>query len=156
MKSASESICFQEIPDEISLSFSISNCPNRCEGCHSPHLREDCGEDVFWKLPPMLRKYKDIISCVLFFGGDDKKQKTDLKVALYYCKLKGFKTALYSGFDTWPANDILEQLDYVKIGSYKKDLGGLKSSSTNQRLYKKENGKWEDITHMFWSSPIEK
>ena len=68
MKSASHAICFQEIPDEISLSFAISNCPNNCEGCHSPWLREDCGEDLYWLLPQLLKKYQDktFFNIVLF------------------------------------------------------------------------------------------
>lgn len=155
MKSVSEMICFQEIPDEISLSFSISNCPNNCEGCHSPHLRTDCGRDVFWLLPQLLRKYRDIISCVLFMGGNDPKQINALKIALYYCKTKGLKTALYSGYDDFPQDkQLLQQLDYIKIGSYKKDCGGLKYPTTNQKLYKKDDGEWKDITFKFWIPDI--
>ena len=155
MKSPSYTICFQEIPDEISLSFAISNCPNNCEGCHSPWLREDCGEDVYWLLPQLLRKYENKISCVLFMGGDDPAQLFQLETALHYCRGKGFKTALYSGFNAWPAdNDLLQQLDYIKIGSYKQELGALKSPTTNQRLYKKENGEWKDITYKFWTSDM--
>lgn len=154
MKSASEMICFQEVPDEISLSFSISNCPNNCKGCHSPWLRTDCGEDVFWKLPPLLRKHQGKITCVLFMGGNDPKQKFELMTALHYCRGKGFKTALYSGFDEWPDRELLELLDYVKIGSYVEALGGLKQQTTNQRMYKKEDGEWKDITDRFWTSVV--
>ena len=154
MKSASEMICFQEVPDEVSLSFSISNCPNNCKDCHSPWLREDCGEDVFWKLPPLLRKYKDKITCVLFMGGNDEKQYYELLTALHYCRGKGFKTALYTGFNEMPSSELLAQLDYVKIGSYVEELGGLKNPKTNQRLYKKTNGEWKDITYKFWTSDM--
>ena len=34
-------IVFQEIPDEVTLAINISNCPNRCVGCHSPFLWDD-------------------------------------------------------------------------------------------------------------------
>ena len=37
-------IVFAEIPDEVTLAINITGCPYRCEGCHSPHLREDRGE----------------------------------------------------------------------------------------------------------------
>jgi anaerobic ribonucleoside-triphosphate reductase activating protein len=154
MKSASEMICFQEVPDEVSLSFSISNCPNNCPECHSPWLREDCGREVFWLLPQLLRKYKDKITCVLFMGGNDEKQRYQLLNVLHYCQAKGFKTALYSGFNEWPDAELLDLLDYVKIGSYNPNYGGLKHSTTNQRMYKKQNGVWEDITARFWSSDI--
>jgi anaerobic ribonucleoside-triphosphate reductase activating protein len=154
MKSASEMICFQEVPGEVTLSFSISNCPNNCKGCHSPWLREDCGKDVFALLPPLLRKYDGMITCVLFMGGNDPNQIYELAAALHYCRGKGLKTALYSGFDAWPERELLALLDYVKIGSYKEEFGGLKSPNTNQRLYKKNCGEWEDITNQFWTSTI--
>ena len=34
-------IVFAEIPGETTLAFNITNCPNRCPGCHSPHLTAD-------------------------------------------------------------------------------------------------------------------
>ena len=36
-------IVFAEIPDETTLALNITNCPNRCRGCHSPHLQKDIG-----------------------------------------------------------------------------------------------------------------
>ena len=30
-----EQITFQEVPNEISLSFLITGCPLKCKGCHS-------------------------------------------------------------------------------------------------------------------------
>ena len=155
MKTASEIICFQEVPDEISLSFSITNCPHKCRGCHSPWLREDCGEDLFWKMPQLIRKYKDQITCVLFMGGDDPKQIEQLKVALHYCRAKELKTALYSGEDDFITDqELLNLLDYVKIGSYQENLGGLKSPNTNQKFNKKIQGNWTDITYKFWSNDL--
>lgn len=155
MKAANEKICFQEIPDEISLGLFISNCPNRCPNCHSPYLREDCGQDVFYRLPTIVREYYDQISCILFMGGDDPKQIEELIVALGYCKSKNLKTALYSGFDNLNNDErLLSLLDYYKIGSYKEECGGLNKTTTNQRLYKKENGEWKDITYKFWTSEI--
>lgn len=142
-------ICFQEIPDEISLSFSITNCPNNCPGCHSPYLREDRGIPVKEVLQDKLNKNKYKVTCILFLGGDDVKQIRELKECLWLCKEAGYKTALYSGFDEI-REDLIPLLDYYKVGSYKESLGGLKSSHTNQRLYKIVNNKLEDITYKFW------
>ena len=36
LKYAGYDIVFQEIPDEVTLAISLTNCPNRCPGCHSP------------------------------------------------------------------------------------------------------------------------
>ena len=54
----------------------------------------------------------------------------------------GFKTCLYSGFDT-PAPFILllPLLNYLKLGPYDERLGGLESPTTNQRFYRVEQGK---------------
>ena len=38
------SVVFLEIPDEICCAINISNCPHRCDGCHSQYLRKDIGD----------------------------------------------------------------------------------------------------------------
>lgn len=145
-------VCFQEIPDEISFTYFLTNCPNKCENCHSPHLREDLGTSVGSSISSDLDQQKGICSCVLFMGGDDDRQVESLALNLAHCKLKGYKTALYSGFELNHASeDLLYLLDYIKVGPYIESLGGLKSKTTNQRLYRVVDGKiTEDITHMFW------
>ena len=54
---------------------------------------------------------------------------------------------------------VTENFDYIKIGSYKKELGPLTSETTNQRMYKVEGVHHEDgsfsydlvdITKKFW------
>lgn len=157
MKTASEIICFQEVPDEVSLSFAISNCPFKCKGCHSPWLQTDCGQELENVFLPLLNKYQGLISCVLFMGGDDQKQILELTKYLTICKEKGLKTALYSGFnDLSHLFDILPLLDYIKIGQYIEQYGGLKSKTTNQVMYKNEDGELKEITYKFWTSAIDK
>ena len=46
MKFLTQGIVFSEIPDEITLELGISNCPFRCEGCHSPFLQKDVGIEL--------------------------------------------------------------------------------------------------------------
>ena len=36
-------VVFAEIPGETTLALNITGCPNRCPGCHSPHLQADEG-----------------------------------------------------------------------------------------------------------------
>ena len=48
----------------------------------------------------------------------------------------GIKTAWYSGKESLPEGFDVNVLDYLKLGPYIEALGGLKSSDTNQRLYK--------------------
>ena len=57
-------IVFQEIPDEVTLAINLSNCPNRCKGCHSPHLLENVGESLTEEsLGHLLQKYGKAVTC---------------------------------------------------------------------------------------------
>lgn len=56
------------------------------------------------------------------------------------------KTALYSGQELafFEGTEYMDYLDYLKVGSYMKKLGGLQSPTTNQRLFKLDNGEIEE------------
>lgn len=153
IKYTEEMICFQEVPDETTLSFSISNCPHKCPGCHSSYLAEDIGIPLREVLPEKIKFHDGLITCVLFMGGDDPAQVDDLLWCADYCKEKGYKTALYSGADQIPEY-VWKHFDYVKVGPYKQDLGGLDSKTTNQRMYKKQGDSWIDITSKFWQKGL--
>lgn len=142
MKFISKNIVFQEIPNEISLSFEISNCPFRCDGCHTPELQQDIGteltKDILISFIEQNRlNNKMLITCVLFMGGEQHKEIYDL---LDVCKQYELKTALYTGADSVD-DSLIKKLDYVKLGPYIKELGGLKSEKTNQVLYRIVNNK---------------
>ena len=63
-------IVFQEIPDEVTLAINLSNCPNRCKGCHSPYLQQNVGEALTEEnLSILLQKYGKAVTCVCFMGG---------------------------------------------------------------------------------------
>ena len=165
LKVASYDIVFQEIPGEVTLALNLSNCPCHCPGCHSQHLWEDIGEALDEELlDGLIAKYSGLITCVAFMGGDaeplyvaqlaehvrnvqsDKVQSTKVK------------TAWYSGRPGDPGNlstlSIPIPFDYVKFGPYIESLGGLKSPTTNQRLYKREGEEWIDITSSFWKKTL--
>jgi anaerobic ribonucleoside-triphosphate reductase activating protein len=117
----------------------------KCKGCHSTHLQCSTGVQLTSDiLETYLKKYGNFISCVLFYGGDWKEEK--LLNALKLVKSKGLKTALYTG-----AMEISENLkpflDYLKVGSYKEELGGLREKTTNQRFYYLPENK--DMTYKF-------
>ena len=73
------------------------------------------------------------ISCVLFYGGEwNIKELT--KMLVY---VKGLKTALYTGRELdYFEDNLLNYLNYIKVGRYIEKLGGLKSPETNQRIIK--------------------
>ena len=158
MRVASFDIVFQEIPGEVTLALNLSNCPCHCPGCHSPHLAEDIGELLTEELMDgLLARYGSMITCVAFMGGDAEPEEV-IRWA-NYCKgerlkVKGerLKTAWYSGRMMMPKDE--KAFDYVKLGPYIEELGGLKSPTTNQRLYKRENGEWKDITSSFWKKNL--
>jgi len=151
-------ITAQEVPDEISLVLSITNCPHHCEGCHSPWLQADIGDELTPEiLRHLIKAYKDGITCVCFMGeGQDPEA---LNILMAHVQAYGLKVCLYSGQDI--INDLSEFRcyplpDYIKTGSYKKELGGLNSPTTNQRMWKKDGftndgiAVYMDITAWFW------
>ena len=151
LKVASFDIVFQEIPGEVTLALNLSNCPCHCPGCHSPHLAEDIGEEVNEELlDDLTGRYKGLITCVAFMGGDSEPEEV-VKWA-DYLKVGGLKTAWYSGRMNMPKEE--KAFDYVKLGPFIEALGGLKSEKTNQRLYKREDDSWIDITSVFWKKNL--
>ena len=54
---------------------------------------------------------------------------------LVIAKSFNLKTAMYTGLDILEP-ELVNLLDYYKLGKYDKQLGGLSSTTTNQRLYK--------------------
>jgi len=98
MNYTTEQITFQEVPNEISLSFLIAGCPLKCKGCHSAdswRATSEASEAIKSKIHPInnnvqnqltteylenrIKQYQDMISCVLFLGGEWKiKQLIEL------------------------------------------------------------------------------
>ena len=96
-----------------------------------------------------LRQYRGLVTCVLFFGGewwpDSLIEK--LKIA----RQMGLHTCLYSGFERVP-NRISRHLDFLKLGPWRADLGGLTEPTTNQRFYDVKTGIC--LNHRFSQSPL--
>ena len=165
MKIASFDIVFQEIPGEVTLALNLSGCPCHCPGCHSKHLWEDIGEELNTELlDALINQYRGLITCVCFMGGDQDPEEvarlaTHLRLEIGELRLK---TAWYSGRPATPDtfnqsasfHFPLSTFDFVKFGPYVESLGGLKSPTTNQRLYKRAGDSWEDITSSFWNKTI--
>jgi len=142
-------VVFEEIPDKISLAVNITNCQNKCVGCHSPQLRKDIGNELTEDAVDKLIKDNEGINCFLFMGeGNDKESL--LKIAKYIKeKYNNLSLAIYSGRDE-VEDEIYNLFDYVKIGPYIAEFGPLNKETTNQRLFKIENGVRKEITSMFW------
>ena len=156
LKVASFDIVFQEIPGEVTLALNLSNCPCHCPGCHSPHLAEDIGEPLTEELlDGLIARYGAMVTCICFMGGDQAPEEVK-RLAEH---VKGIKTAWYSGRqyvpENVPSNFQLSAFNFVKFGPYIESLGGLKSPTTNRRLYKRVGNEWQDITALFWQKRFE-
>lgn len=140
------SIVFQEVPDEISLAINVSGCPYRCEDCHSPNLQEYEGEYLLQDFGKILDEYEDRITCVCFMGGD--QNPIELIELCDMAHERDLNTCLYTGSTSCAY--LQPYLDYLKIGPYIKERGGLDNEDTNQVMYRIVDGtRVEDITYKF-------
>ena len=147
IKYVNKLVTFEELPTEVTLSLSISNCQNRCPGCHSSELRKDIGIELTDDVLDELIRENSGVSCVLFLGeGNDKNRIIELARKV---KQHNLKVALYSGRDE-VEDELWREFDYIKIGRYIQSLGPLNNPKTNQRLYEIVNEKRIDITKRFW------
>ena len=148
-------VVFREIPDEISLAINITNCPYRCENCHTPKLQEDTGELLTLEELGGIIKENPGITCVLFMGGDSDIEA--LNVLAQHVKVHyKLKVGVYSGsmFKHIVPRLEMKYFDYVKTGPYVERFGGLDKETTNQRLYKVKHtmglNRLINITERFW------
>ncbi len=151
---ASYDIVFQEVPGEVTLALNLSACPNRCPGCHSPHLREAVGEPLDETLlDGLLGSYGDTVSCVGFMGGDgDTGEVNRLAAFVKGWRRRDLKTAWYSGRAELPEEGRIDlsNFDYIKLGPYTAERGGLGTPGTNQRFYRVgPDGTLADTTSLF-------
>lgn len=143
------SVVFSEIPEEVTLAVSITGCQIHCKGCHSRELWEDTGTPLTTlELDRLLDEHRGV-SCLLLLGGE---HDIDELTFLFQHGFKRIKTAWYCGLDFIPdgKQGITSFLDYIKLGHYDEELGGLDSPTTNQRLYaishEGTDNHWKDIT----------
>ena len=178
-----EQITFQEVPNEISLSFLIAGCPLKCKGCHSADswcVTSKASETIKSKTHPInsnariqltneylenrIKQYQDMISCVLFLGGEWEIEKLIELLQTVKNTNPSLKTCLYTGLELDEIVELIEQeinekveigwkyifennlLDYLKTGRWIRELGGLDNKNTNQRFYK-VNVKHEKHSH---------
>lgn len=154
MKYAETRIVFSEVPNEISLAITISNCKWGCRNCHSSYLLKDEGNELTpEKFEKMLTKM-DGITCVCLMGGDRKENITLVNSLFTIAKTQGLKTCWYIGSAVFPYGLNLHNVDFIKLGQYNENLGPLTSKTTNQKFLKLD---WvndtlnvKDMTYLFW------
>ena len=144
-------VVFQERPDETTLAINISNCPNRCPGCHSPHLWNDIGTPLTLEvLDSLINEYSGLITCICFMGGDADAAVVNSLAQWMKTAHPKMHIGWYSGRTRLAKEINVRNFDYIKLGPYIETKGGLNRKSTNQRLYKITDGGMTDITNRFW------
>jgi len=165
LKYANTQVVFQEFPGETTFAINLTNCPHHCDGCHSPHLWKDEGTHLtVEELSRLIAPIEKNITCIGFMGGDGDFNELNDLVGVARCMYPTLKIGWYSGNDAW-SDEMMHLFDYVKFGSYKKELGGLDSPTTNQMMFKHiYNGigpqdstfdMWLNITKCFWRDTSE-
>ena len=147
--SSSNYITTQDVPDEIALAISFSGCPLHCKGCHSAFTWDPYFGEVFTdeKFTQIIKRNK-YASCVLFYGGEWKLER--LLELIKIAKNHNLKVCLYTGLELNQVDkQLVQALDYIKVGPFIEQLGGLNKKTTNQKMYKIENEKLTDITNKF-------
>lgn len=142
LRYANTQVVFTEVPNEISLAINITGCTIHCKGCHSQWLWSNKGKELTkYELISLIEKNKGITT-VLFMGGDNfimqlvecardiKYHYSNLKIAWY----SGRRDLDYSGLPK--LKELMTFLDYIKVGPYIKQLGGLDNPNTNQKFYR--------------------
>lgn len=144
-------VVFAEIPGEVTLAINLTGCPNRCPGCHSPHLRAHAGrllDDT--ELRELLLRYGGSVTCLCFMGGDAEPQEV-ARLAVFARQVSGhLRVGWYSGRERMPEEVAPRTFDYLKLGGWVEALGPLSSPATNQRLYRVgTEGSLTDLTERF-------
>jgi len=135
-----------EVPDEISLIYTLTGCPLCCAGCHSADLRNPHIGEILdpAALARTLDRYAGLASCVCFLGGE--WMPGPLIDLLRTARGKNMATCLYTGRDEID-DAIAIHLDYLKLGPFIAARGGLDRPGTNQRFLDLRRG--IDLTHRF-------
>jgi anaerobic ribonucleoside-triphosphate reductase activating protein len=125
-----------EIPDRVGFYVNITNCQHKCPNCHSPHLRENIGDELTEDyIVEKFEKQLKLCNCFIFMGeGNDLPRLLELNK--FIKNSYKIETALYSG-RTEVENELYGNFDFIKIGPYIEKYGAINSKTTNQKLYYK-------------------
>ena len=147
MKFTNYDIVLREIPDETTLAINISGCPCHCPGCHSSYLADDVGEELTYESLMNMVNGNVGITCISFMGGDANPSYINHLAELLRDSESSLRIAWYSGRQELSDKVDLKNFDYIKLGPYIEELGGLDKKTTNQVLYKVVGSDLVDITH---------
>ena len=111
----------------------------------------DYGDALNSNFKNIIKLYRAYATCVCFLGEGQNtaEEHKEFQSMVAFSRQQGLRTCLYSGRDI-QIEPWMEMFDYIKLGSYKAELGGLNEPTTNQKLYQKTSEEYVDITYNFW------
>ena len=139
----STGITLNEVPDKVAFFIELGSCTQKCKGCHSKELWGEVKTPT--PLDDLLAEAEQAIykgaNAIVLMGGTCNKMSTPdlLKVLDGLSEIA--PTCLYSGLDDEETNTYIAEhsgITWIKTGSYREELGGLSSPTTNQKFYRKE------------------
>jgi len=139
MKYLSARTSFSSVKMEISVAIEITNCPHNCQGCHTPELQEDIGHEITPdNIMDILKPFmgfedEPLFTCIAFMGGEQHTEEFISLVDRIKERFPSIKICLYTAANC-VSSDIQSRLDYLKVGKYVKELGGVDSPFTNQKF----------------------
>ena len=138
----------------LRTSIYFAGCKHRCKGCHNPQSW-DFNSGIDMSIDEIFEDIKKNNFNVTYSGGDPLYQNLyDLVALSKKIHSLGLDIWLYTGFtfeellNDSKYKDILENVDVIVDGPFieeKKDLSLLFRGSSNQRILKRNNGKFEEF-----------
>ena len=136
------------------LDIYVSGCRGpHCKNCHNPLLWDfNTGQywiEWKWKIEDYIREYPEIIENFMIFGGEPLDQPIkDLIDMLKWLKWFQRSIWLFTGKEKLDLidKDVLMLIDYIKIGSYREEMGegreyfGIQLATSNQKIYRVKRG----------------
>ena len=131
----------------------LQGCSKGCIGCHNEAINSH-GEGHFILIEDLVEII--ITRChnkkLTISGGEPLEQLSSLLILLKKLKKLKFDICLYTGWDLKQIPQvILNLLDYVKVGDFKKNLSNEPLhfvGSSNQKMYRLNNGQIAETYHL--------
>lgn len=141
--------------DKPSVTVWFTGCHFKCDGCYNKQLQDSSfGEkyephELYYIITDICDKFD--IDDVVFLGGEPLDQDTfAIKWLANMLKTDGYRVWLYTGYDfeSLPVESIKENCYVIKCGKYEKDkkIDGRFPVTTNQKIYKKHDGEWKELS----------
>lgn len=139
----STGITLNEVPDKVAFFIELGSCTQKCKGCHSKELWEEVKTPT--PLDDLLAEAEQAIdkgaNAIVLMGGTCNGLLPEELFIILQALSEVAPTCLYSGSDDEKLNRFFAEetnITWIKTGSYKEELGGLSSPTTNQKFYRKE------------------